>query len=124
MGRKLAKYVTQIDGSGERVSCNNCNLKRLPPPEYLPNDIEVLTMKNNQITEAPLPGYGKFKNMFVINLQDNPISKVDVKVLNELVNERLARFVGAIDVEQLSANNRKEWETFLQDPQNIGYLVA
>ena len=23
VGRKLAKYVTQIDGSGERVSCNN-----------------------------------------------------------------------------------------------------
>ena len=110
--------------NAERVSCNNCSLKRLPPAEHLPNDIEVLTMKNNQITEAPLPGYGKFKNMFVINLQDNPITKVDVKVLNELVNERLARFVGSINAEGLSPTNREEWETFLQDPQGIGYLIA
>ena len=39
--------------------------------------------------------------MFVINL-DNPISKIDVEVLNKLVRERLARFVGSVEVDNLS----------------------
>ena len=108
----------------ERISCNNCGLKRLPSTEHLPDNIEVLTMKNNQISEAPLDGYGKFKNMFVINLQENPITKVNIEPLNQLVNERLARFVGSIDVDKLSPENQKEWNTFLEDPNNIGYLVA
>jgi len=108
----------------ERISCNNCGLKRLPSPEHLPDNIEVLTMKGNQITEAPLEGYGKFKNMFVINLQENPVTKINIEPLNQLVNERLARFVGSIDVNQLSPENQKEWNTFLEDPNGIGYLVA
>ena len=108
----------------ERVSCNNCKLTKLPPADYLPDDIEVLTMKNNQISEAPLPGYEKFKNMFVINLNDNPITKVDVEVLNKLVRERLARFVGSIDVNELKPDNKLEWEKFLEDPEGIGYLIA
>lgn len=110
--------------NAERVSCNNCRLNRLPPAEHLPDNIEVLTMKGNQITEAPLDGYGKFKNMFVLNLQDNPITKVNIEPLNQLVNERLARFVGSIDIDQLSPENQKEWSTFLEDPNGIGYLIA
>jgi hypothetical protein len=123
MDLKVFPNISEFKNA-ERVSCNNCRLSRLPAPEHLPNDIEVLTMKGNQITEAPLPGYGKFKNMFVINLQDNPITKIDVGVLNELVNERLARFVGSIQVDQLSSENAKQWKEFLADPQGIGYLVA
>lgn len=108
----------------ERVSCNNCRLSKLPPAEYLPDNIEVLTMKNNQISTAPLPGYEKFENMFVINLQDNPITKIDVEVLNKLVRERLARFVGSVEVDKLSPENKSDWENFLSDPDGIGYLIA
>ena len=123
MDLKVFPNISEFENA-ERVSCNNCGLKRLPSAEQLPDNIEVLTMKGNQITEAPLDGYGKFKNMFVLNLQDNPISKVNIEPLNQLVNERLARFVGSIDIDQLSPENQKEWNTFLEDPNGIGYLIA
>ena len=45
-------------------------------------------------------------------------------ILNELVNERLARFVGQVDPNNLSAENKEQWEQFLEDPNNIGYLIA
>lgn len=123
MDLKVFPNVSEFKNA-ERISCNNCQLKSLPPADYLPNDVEVLTFRNNQIPEAPLANYGKFKNMFVLNLQDNPLTKINVDVLNELVNERLARFVGQVDPNNLSAENKEQWEQFLEDPNNIGYLIA
>tara|TARA_Y100000310_G_scaffold286026_1_gene309867 strand:- start:5267 stop:6295 length:1029 start_codon:yes stop_codon:yes gene_type:complete len=108
-----------------RISANNCGLLRLPPVDYLPNDVEVLTMTGNQIKEVPLKGYSKLKNCFVMNFGKNPITKINVKVLEKLVREALARFVLAdVDLGNLSAANLKQYEQFKDDPENIGYLVA
>jgi len=48
-----------------------------------------------------------------------------VDVLNKLVREALARFVLTdVDLANLSPANRKQYEEFVSDPENIGYLVA
>ena len=108
-----------------RISANNCGLLRLPPVDYLPNDVEVLTMTGNQIKEVPLKGYSKLKNCFVMNFGKNPITKINVAVLEKLVREALARFVLAdVDLGNLSPANLKQYEKFKDDPENIGYLVA
>ena len=108
-----------------RISANNCGLLRLPPVDFLPNDVEVLTMTGNQIKEVPLKGYSKLKNCFVMNFGKNPITKINVAVLEKLVREALARFVLAdVDLGNLSPANLKQYEKFKDDPENIGYLVA
>ena len=108
-----------------RISANNCGLLRLPPVNYLPDDVEVLTMTGNQIKEVPLKGYEKLKNCFVMNFGKNPITKINVPVLEKLVREALARFVLAdVDLGNLSPANLKQYEKFKDDPENIGYLVA
>jgi len=108
-----------------RISANNCGLLRLPPVDYLPNDVEVLTMTGNQIKEVPLKGYSKLKNCFVMNFGKNPINKINVPVLEKLVREALARFVLAdVDLDNLSAANLKSYQKFESDPEGIGYLVA
>ena len=108
----------------ERVSCNNCGLKSLPPADYLPDNIEIMTFTNNQIGEVPLPGYEKLKNLFVFNLANNPIKKVNVGILEKLVNERLARAVLSVDPSELSPENAKEFQRFESDPNDLGYLIA
>ena len=108
----------------ERVSCNNCGLKSLPPADYLPDNIEIMTFTNNQISEVPLPGYEKLKNLFVFNLANNPIKKVNVGILEKLVNERLARAVLSVDPSELSPENAKEFQRFESDPNDLGYLIA
>ena len=108
-----------------RISANNCGLLRLPPVDYLPNDVEVLTMTGNQIKEVPLKGYSKLKNCFVMNFGKNPITKINVPVLEKLVREALARFVLAdVDLNNLSPANLKSYQKFESDPEGIGYLVA
>ena len=108
-----------------RISANNCGLTSLPPAKFLPNDIEILTMTGNQIPTVPLAGYQKLKKCFVMNFSKNPIREIKVKILEKLINESLARFVLTdVDLNNLSAKNKKEYETFEQDPQGIGYLVA
>lgn len=108
-----------------RISANNCGLVRLPPVEYLPDDVEVLTMTGNQIKEVPLKGYSKLKNCFVMNFGKNPVTKINVLVLEKLVREALARFVLAdVDLNNLSPANLKAYQKFESDPEGIGYLVA
>ena len=81
-------------------------------------------MTNNQIKEAPLDGYEKLTNMFVFNLSDNPIDKINVKVLTDLTNESLARFVITnVNIDNLSDENKAEYEEWQSDQQGIGYFV-
>ena len=108
-----------------RISANDCGLIKLPPADYLPNDLEILTMTGNQIKEVPLNGYEKLKKCFVMNFGKNPITKINVKVLEKLVRESLARFVLAdVDLDKLSPANKKTYEKFESDVDGIGYLVA
>ncbi len=108
----------------ERISANNCGLTTLPPIEYLPKNLDIITFTNNQIPEAPLKGYEKLTKCYVMNLANNPLTKINVGVLEEMVNESLARFVGNVDPDNLTPENREEWERFASDPNDQGYMVA
>ena len=108
-----------------RISANNCGLQKLPPVNFLPRDVEVLTMTGNQLKEVPLKGYENLKNCFVMNFSKNPIAKINVPVLEKLVREALARFVLTdVDLSTLPPKNVKAYEKFESDPEGIGYLVA
>jgi len=108
-----------------RLSANQCGIVKLPPVNYLPKSIEVLTMTNNQIKEVPLKGYEVLTNCFVMNFGENPITKINVEVLDKLVREALARFVLAnVNLDNLSPKNLAQYKKFEEDPDSIGYLVA
>lgn len=108
-----------------RISANKCGLERIPPANYLPNDIEIFTMTDNQIKEVPLDGYEKLTQCFVMNFAKNPIQKINIPPLEILVRENLARFVlVGVDLNNLSPKNRKEYDAFEADPDGIGYLTA
>ena len=108
-----------------RISANKCGLIKIPPADYLPNDIEIFTMTDNEIKEVPLPGYEKLTKCFVMNFAKNPITKINIAPLEILVRENLARFVlVGVDLDKLSPANRKAYDAFEADPDGIGYLTA
>lgn len=101
------------------IVANNCDLRRLPPIEYLPLDapLTIMGLQNNNITEAPLEGYEKLTNLFTLTLKNNPITKINVGVLKEMVkDETFVRF--AFDesvIGNLSAENRREFDEFVEN---------
>ena len=108
-----------------RLSANECGLVKLPPVNYLPKSIEVLTLTNNNIKEVPLKDYGSLTNCFVMNFGENPITKINVEVLEKLVRQALARFVLAnVNLDNLSPENLAQYRRFEEDREGIGYLVA
>jgi hypothetical protein len=76
------------------LSAGKCNLRSMPPAEYLPSSLVILTLNDNQIPEAPLAGYEKFENLFVLNVNNNPVRRVNTEVLQKLLfDHELVRFM-------------------------------
>ena len=108
-----------------KLMANNSGLNSLPPADFLPDNIEIISMTNNNIPEVPLDGYEKLTNCFVMNFDKNPITKINVGVLKQLSTAALARFVVSnVDLEVLSPENRAEFEEFKSDPDAAGYMVS
>ena len=112
-----------------RLTLNNCNINELPPVEFIPqpNKISVFAFANNNIKEAPLPGYSEaLEWVFLFNLDDNPLTYIDVPELDELVtNSGLSRFTYDDSViGNLSPENRIEFEKFLSDDDEVGYFTG
>ena len=112
-----------------RLTLNNCNINELPPVEFIPqpNKISVFAFANNNIKEAPLPGYSEVLEwVFLFNLDDNPLTYIDVPELDELVtNSGLSRFTYDDSViGNLSPENRIEFEKFLSDDDEVGYFTG
>jgi hypothetical protein len=112
-----------------RLTLNNCNLTELPSVDLLPapNKISVFSFANNKIKRAPLPGYSDvLKLVFLFNLDENPIEYIDVEELNRLVETSgLSRFTYDDDIiSKLSPENRKEFEKFLSDDDEVGYFAG
>lgn len=108
-----------------KLMANNSGLNTLPPADFLPDNIEIISMTNNNIPEVPLEGYGKLTNCFVMNFDKNPITTINVGVLKQLSEAALARFVVTnVDLESLSPENRTEFEQFKSDPDQAGYMVS
>ena len=112
-----------------RLTLNNCNINELPPVEFIPqpNKISVFSFANNNIKEAPLPGYSEVLEWaFLFNLDDNPLTYIDVPELDALVtNSGLSRFTYDDSViGNLSPENRIEFEKFLSDDDEVGYFTG
>ena len=112
-----------------RLTLNNCNINELPPVEFIPqpNKISVFSFANNNIKEAPLPGYSEVLEWaFLFNLDDNPLTYIDVPELDALVtNSGLTRFTYDDSVMgNLSPENRIEFEEFLSDDDEVGYFTG
>jgi len=112
-----------------RLTANGCSLKKLPPVKHLPkeNKINVFSFANNDIKEAPIEGYQDILiDMFLFNMDNNPITKLNVKVLKEMVTKSgLSRFTYSDDIlDKLTPENRKDFEVFLADDDEIGYFTA
>jgi hypothetical protein len=111
-----------------RLTANGCSLKKLPPVKFLPkeNIINVFSFANNDIKVAPIAGYQNILiDMFLFNMDNNPLTKINVKVLREMVvKSGLSRFTYSDDIlDNLKPENRKEFETFLADDDEIGYFT-
>ncbi len=112
-----------------RLTANGCSLKRLPPVKHLPkqNNINVFSFANNDIKEAPIDGYQDILiDMFLFNMDDNPITKINVNVLSEMVTKSgLSRFTYSDNIlDKLKPENKKDFEKFLADDDEIGYFTA
>jgi len=106
-----------------RLSANNCGLTTLPPANQLPDNMEILSLVNNQLTEFPLEGYGKLKNLFVANMGNNNWSQINVGILKELFNEKLARLVLDVDLNNLNPENREEYENLMESAGEQGFMI-
>ena len=85
--------------------------------EYIPNhdNFNVFIAKNNNITEAPLKGYEKLKNLFLLNLTENPIKKFNLDVALDMYKEGDGSLVMlSISTDKLSDEGKQEFQKFLE----------
>jgi hypothetical protein len=84
----------------------------------------MMSFQNNNIKEAPLEGYEKLPNLFSINVKGNPINKVNVGVIEKLLDlDDFIRF-GIDDnaIENLSPENKKQYQELLKG--SLGALIT
>jgi hypothetical protein len=110
--------------NANRISANNCGLTTIPPISHLPVEtLEIYTLNDNQIKEAPGPEYDKLKNLFVLNIINNPLTKINVDMLKKMSEESMARFViNENDLSNLSEENLKQYKEWEQDLGGLGFL--
>ena len=107
-----------------RITAEGCGLTKMPPREQLGEEVEIMTFQNNNINEVPPKGYGTLSNLFVMNLINNPITKFNVDVLEELTSVgSLARFVYSNNDINLTPENQEAFDRFVSDPEGRGYLI-
>ena len=111
------------------TTLGNCKLKRLPSVDELPfpNNIVTISFSNNNITDAGMDGYSKILDKcFLINLDGNPINRINVVELKKLVNDSgLARLTYDDNIlENLTPENRLEFEEFQADGKGLGYFFG
>lgn len=86
----------------------NCGLNNLPPVNYLPPNLTLLTVSNNNIKEIPGDGYDKLERLFGISCDNNPVKKINIDVLKKLcIKDEFIRMT--FDENGLEDNNRKEF---------------
>lgn len=110
----------------DAILAEGSNVNELPPIEYLPlgAPLTMMSFQNNNIKEAPLEGYEKLPNLFSINVKGNPITKVNVGVIEKLLSlDDFIRF-GIDDnaIENLSPENKKEYQELLKG--SLGALIT
>ena len=112
-----------------RLTLGNCKLNELPSVDMLPspNDIVTISFSNNNITDVGMEGYSNILDKcFLINLDGNPINRINVEELEKLVNDSgLARLTYDDNIlENLTPENRLEFEKFQKDGKQLGYFFG
>lgn len=99
-----------------RITADNCGIVEFPQASLLPNTIEVLGLNNNKIEYFNPEGYEKFPALFIINLRNNPINKINVKAFEKIIyaDGEFVRLPYSPEMVELSDENKTEWEA-LQD---------
>lgn len=99
-----------------RITADNCGIVEFPQASLLPNSIEVLGLNNNKIEYFNPEGYEKFPALFIINLRNNPINKINVKAFEKIIyaDGEFVRLPYSPEMVELSDENKTEWEA-LQD---------
>ena len=113
----------------KRLTANGCNLDELPPVNFIPtpNRIQVFAFANNNIKKAPIKGYAEvLTNCFLFNLDNNPLTFIDVPELDRMVETSgLSRFTYSDDIlPNLKPKNREDFKKFLSDDTEIGYFTG
>lgn len=99
-----------------RITADNCGIVEFPQASLLPNSIEVLGLNNNKIEYFNPEGYEKFPALFIINLRNNPINKINVGAFEKIIyaDGEFVRLPYTPEMVELSDENKTEWEA-LQD---------
>jgi Leucine-rich repeat (LRR) protein len=92
-GEQMDMLPDLSDSNAESIIAIGCGINTMPPVEHLPQSLQILTLSDNDITEADMEGYRNLPNLFVINLYDNDVQWVNWEEVSEL--PRLARLSGA-----------------------------
>ena len=98
----------------ERITANSCGLESLPPINHLPIDskLNVIIAKDNNIKEAPLTGYEKLTDLFLLNLSNNPIKKFNKDIAIEMFGNGLVMLT--IDQDKLDSQSAKDFLEFTE----------
>lgn len=77
-----------------RFTLNNKDLRNLIPPKAILPTTQIITLMNDNISHVDVTGYEKFSDLFILNLQGNPVRTVNIPALIEFLNNHphMARF--------------------------------
>ncbi len=110
---KEQEEVEEIEYQNLRVNLDRQGLTRMPDPESLPETIEILNLETNDIEELDLTGYQKFNKLFVLNLTNNPIRRINMDSILMGLPTGLHRLVLSYDRDYISDEEIHNFENFV-----------
>ena len=96
-----------------RVKLDRQGLTTMPDPESLPETMEILNLETNDIEELDLTGYQKFNELFVLNLTNNPIRRINMDSILMGLPSGLHRIVLSYDKDYISDEEIRNFENFV-----------
>jgi len=105
--------VEEIEYQNLRVNLVRQGLTRMPDPESLPETMEILNLETNDIEELDLTGYQKFNKLFVLNLTNNPIRRINMDSILMGLPSSLHRLVLSYDRDYISPEEIHNFENFV-----------
>ena len=96
-----------------RVKLDRQGLTTMPDPESLPETMEILNLESNDIEELDLTGYHRFNNLFILNLTNNPIRRINMDSILMGLPSGLHRIVLSYDRDYISDEEIRNFENFV-----------
>ena len=103
----------EIEYQNLRVKLDRQGLTRMPDPESLPETMEILNLETNDIEELDLTGYHRFNNLFLLNLTNNPIRRINMDSILMGLPSGLHRIVLSYDKDYISDEEIRNFENFV-----------